>query len=298
MQKKTEGICFAISAGICWGSMGVAAQVLMEDSGFAVGDLVAGRLLGAGALLLMFEHFFMRRSLLKYFSQPGVAKDILLYGVLVLLTQLTFFLAIQCSNAGTAAILAATIPVFTTIWDIFVKHRAPQIREMACTALAIIAVVLITIKGDFDSVSLSPTGILWGLASSVAGAASNIQPNAVLKKIPVTIVVGGGMTVGGIVMSIFFPPWTIEEANWTTLSALFYAYIVVVRTLVSFLLYVSSLKMISATSASLLSCFEPITAVVLSVALLGAPLTPAEGVGGVLVFAAVWLLASRKEAQA
>ena len=290
MQKKTEGICFAISAGICWGSMGVAAQVLMEDSGFAVGDLVAGRLLGAGALLLMFEHFFMRRSLLKYFSQPGVAKDILLYGVLVLLTQLTFFLAIQC----TAAILAATIPVFTTIWDIFVKHRAPQIREMACTALAIIAVVLITTKGDFDSVSLSLTGVLWGLASSVAGAASNIQPNAVLKKIPVTIVVGGGMTVGGIVMSIFFPPWAIEEANWTTLSALFYAYIVVVGTLVSFLLYVSSLKMISATSASLLSCFEPITAV----ALLGAPLTPAEGVGGVLVFAAVWLLASRKEAQA
>lgn len=297
MQKKTEGICFAISAGICWGSMGVAAQVLMEDSGFTVGDLVAGRLLGAGVLLLMFEHFFMRRSLLKYFSQPGVAKDIPLYGVLVLLTQLTFFLAIQCSNAGTAAILAATIPVFTTIWDIFVKHRAPQIREMACTALAIIAVVLITTKGDFDSVSLSLTGVLWGLASSVAGAASNIQPNAVLKKIPVTVVVGGGVTVGGIVMSIFFPPWAIE-ANWTTQSALFYTYIVVVGTLVFFLLYVSSLKMISATSASLLSCFEPITAVVLSVVLLGAPLTPAEGVGGVLVFAAVWLLASRKKAQA
>jgi len=296
MQKKTEGICFAISAGICWGSMGVAAQVLMEDSGFTVGDLVAGRLLGAG-VLLMFEHFFMRRSLLKYFSQPGVAKDIPLYGVLVLLTQLTFFLAIQCSNAGTAAILAATIPVFTTIWDIFVKHRAPQIREMACTALAIIAVVLITTKGDFDSVSLSLTGVLWGLASSVAGAASNIQPNAVLKKIPVTVVVGGGMTVGGIVMSIFFPPGAIE-ANWTTQSALFYTYIVVVGTLVFFLLYVSSLKMISATSASLLSCFEPITAVVLSVVLLGAPLTPAEGVGGVLVFAAVWLLASRKKAQA
>lgn len=121
---------------------------------------------------------------------------------------------------------------------------------MACTALAIIAVVLITTTGDFNSVSLSLTGVLWGLASSVAGAASNIQPNAVLKKIPVTIV------VGGIVMSIFFPPWAIEEANWTTLSALFYAYIVVVRTLVSFLLYVSSLKMISATSASLLSCLE------------------------------------------
>lgn len=61
---------------------------------------------------------------------------------------------------------------------------------MACTALAIIAVVLITTTGDFNSVSLSLTGVLWGLASSVAGAASNIQPNAVLKKIPVTIVVG------------------------------------------------------------------------------------------------------------
>ena len=85
----------------------------------------------------------------------------------------------------------------------------------------------------FDSVSLSLTGVLWGLASSVAGAASNIQPNAVLKKIPVTVVVGGGMTVGGIVMSIFFPPWAIE-ANWTTQSALFYTYIVVVGTLFFF----------------------------------------------------------------
>ena len=112
MQKKTEGICFAISAGICWGSMSVAAQVLMEDSGFAVGDLVAGRLLGAGALLLMFEHFFMRRSLLKYFSQPGVAKDILLYGVLVLLTQLTFFLAIQCSSAAMQAPPPSSRPLF------------------------------------------------------------------------------------------------------------------------------------------------------------------------------------------
>lgn len=132
----------------------------------------------------------------------------------------------------------------------------------------------------------------------VAGAASNIQPNAVLKKIPVTIVVGGRHDGRRHCDEYLLPPWAIEEANWTTLSALFYAYIVVVGTLVSFLLYVSSLKMISATSASLLSCFEPITAVVLSVALLGAPLTPAEGVGGVLVFAAVWLLASRKEAQA
>ena len=75
MQKKTEGICFAISAEICWGSMGVAAQVLMEDSGFTVGDLVAGRLLGAGALLLMFEHFFMRRSLLNLCLAPYIVQS-------------------------------------------------------------------------------------------------------------------------------------------------------------------------------------------------------------------------------
>lgn len=128
----------------------------MEYSGFAVGDLVAGRLLGAGGSCRdALEHFFMRRSSRSISPQPGVAKDILLYGVLVLLTQLTFFPAIQCSNAGNHAIPAATIPVFTTIWDIFVKSIAHlRFREMACTALAIIAVVLITNKGDFDSVSL------------------------------------------------------------------------------------------------------------------------------------------------
>lgn len=169
MQKKTEGICFAISAGICWGSMGVAAQVLMEDSGLCrrrFSRRAPSGCRGAPAdvrtllyVPLASEVFLPTRRSKRHpplwRARTAHAADV--------------FPGDSVRNAGTAAILAATIPVFTTIWDIFVKHRAPQIREMACTALAIIAVVLITTKGDFDSVSLSLTGVLWGLASSVAG---------------------------------------------------------------------------------------------------------------------------------
>ena len=47
------GFLLAIAAGFGWGSMGVAAQVMMTDGGFTAQDLVALRVFGAGVLLTL-----------------------------------------------------------------------------------------------------------------------------------------------------------------------------------------------------------------------------------------------------
>ena len=49
------GVVLAATAGVFWGSMGIAAEYLMRAFNFAALDLVSLRLLGAGVLLLSFE---------------------------------------------------------------------------------------------------------------------------------------------------------------------------------------------------------------------------------------------------
>ena len=100
------GFLLAIAAGFGWGSMGVAAQVMMTDGGFTAQDLVALRVFGAGVLLTLMTLLTERGRVSKLFSDMVLLRDVVIYGLGVLATQFTFFLAIRDAGAATAAIMA------------------------------------------------------------------------------------------------------------------------------------------------------------------------------------------------
>ncbi|MCF0254527.1 MAG: EamA family transporter, partial [Duodenibacillus sp.] len=109
MNKKTlKGSAYAVSAGCCWGSMAVSGQYLMQEAGFAATDLVAARLLGAGALLFLIEAFVFRRDFASYLKDRRDLAMLFVYGLVLAAVQLTFFLAIAYANANTAAIMVMT----------------------------------------------------------------------------------------------------------------------------------------------------------------------------------------------
>ena len=81
MEIKTiKGIALASTAGICWGSMGVAAQYLMAECRFTVLDLTSIRLLGAGILLVLLDIFWNRTKHIKAVFEKENLKDIVIYG--------------------------------------------------------------------------------------------------------------------------------------------------------------------------------------------------------------------------
>ncbi len=113
MLKILKGVFLAAFAGCCWGSMAVAAQYLFTNCGFEARHLTTLRLIGAGVLLLALQAAFGGfQSILKPFKEKRNIRDVLIYGVGVLLIQYTFFLAIEQSNAGTAAIMVGVGPLF------------------------------------------------------------------------------------------------------------------------------------------------------------------------------------------
>ena len=149
-------------------------------------------------------------------------------------------------------------------------------------------VACIVTKGRFDTLDLSWGGVLWGLASAVCGVFGTL-PRRVIKVVPVTTVVAWAMTIGGALLCLVAPP-AIAAENWTWVSFGLWFYIAAVGTVAAFCCYLRSLDMIPAATASLLASFEPLSAVVLGVLLMGLTLNGAELLGIGLIFVMVVLI--------
>lgn len=289
MGQQIRGVACAVGAGVCWGSMAVAAQYMLSQGGLTAVDLVAGRLLIAGIMLLLFEEFVMRRPVFAYFKDRKMFRDALIYGLILMSAQATFFLSIAAANAGTAAIMVMTAPIFIIAWELFIHKCPPSKIQLLCLVLTFTGVVFLITKGDFSSIHMTWLGVFWGLVSAMAGAAGTVQPKHLIRKMPVNAVVGWGMTFGGIVITLAFRP-NFFAIDWTWQVAASYLYMAVFGTLIAFVLYLSSVKYVSPTSASLLNCFEPLSAVFFSIVLLGVVVKPLEVFGALLIFSAVFLL--------
>ena len=260
----SKGIGLAIAAAVFWGSMGVCAQYLFQQCSFTPLDLVSMRLVLAGLILLIMERVVFGRNIISPLRNAKTTVGILVAGLLILVSQLTFMLSVAASNAATAAILLTLVPLICACWLSLTEKRPLTIREGICFVLAASGVFLIVTKGNFTSLDFSFEGVLWGLASAVFSAAYSIQPRKLIIKVGEGPVVGFGMLFGGLVASVMNPPWTMN-VQWTALSISAFTYVVLIGTVVAFWCYLSSLKYVSAVIVGLMVCFGPLSAYLLSV---------------------------------
>ena len=294
LSRSVLGIALASAAGVFWGSMSIAAQYLMESVAFGAVDLTALRLTGAGVLLLALEAFVLREDVFAPFRDGRDRRDLVFYALGMLGIQLAFFLSIRDANAATAALTVTTGPLFVTGWTAYFEHRAVTKEEWILIALAMAGVSLLVTKGDFSTLDFSPAGVLWGIASAACGAFCTVQPRRMLSRLSVGVVVGWGMTLGGVILCIADPP-NVAAVEWNFVTTGLYFYIAAVGTVAAFWCYLKSLSYISAPTTALLANFEPLTAVVLGVLLLGLTLNASELVGIALLTVMVFRLTRAKK---
>ena len=159
----SKGIGLAIAAAVFWGSMGVCAQYLFQQCSFTPLDLVSMRLVLAGLILLIMERVVFGRNIISPLRNAKTTVGILVAGLLILVSQLTFMLSVAASNAGTAAIVLTLVPLICACWLSLTEKRPLTIREGICFVLAASGVFLIVTKGNFTSLDFSFEGVLWGL---------------------------------------------------------------------------------------------------------------------------------------
>lgn len=289
----SHGVFLTLAAAVLWGSMAVAAQLIMAEGVVDAVTLVVVRLCCAGALLLIWSLYKTTEDVRKIFTVVANLRDVVFGAFFIYAGQFAFLQAIRYSNAGAAAIVLTTVPLWVALWEAIVNRRLPTPRMMLCFVLAASGVALIVTKGEFNIERFNLQGLLWAVGCAVMTAAYSVQPRELLKRVSVIAVMGCAMLFGGLMaagVAVFGGKGLSMNALDIRTAALL-GHVVILGTLVSFCCYMAAIRLISPVIVGILGCAEPVTAYVISVFALDQEIGSIELAGIVLVLTTVVLLA-------
>jgi len=288
-----KGALCVIVAAALWGGGGVAGQYLYMHQVMGPFWLVMVRQIIAGLAFLGYAYFVDK-------AQPWqVLKDepleILSFSFLgVLGAQLGFYYTISLCNAATATVLQYTAPVLIVLWFILKENRNPELREIIGLLGAFIGVFLISTHGSLDTLAISPAALAAGLISSLSYAFYDIMPAKLMLRHSIATILGLGQFISGCSLLLFVNPFDISN-NWSPMAFCAFSYLVLGATIASFGIYLQGLRIIGPVKASLISCAEPLSSIILVVVLLGVKLTIEDYIGMSCIILTVILLSLPKE---
>jgi drug/metabolite transporter (DMT)-like permease len=293
VPRANPGFLLAITAALFWGISGVCAQFVFQEKKITIDWLVAVRLLGAGAALLLYSASRPGSTIWHIWRTRRSTLDLLVFALFgMLAVQYTYFAAIRHSNAATGTVLQYLGPVFIALYFSVIHKRLPSRREGMAIFLACLGTLLLVTHGDLTSMQISALALAWGVGSAVALAFYTIYPVRLLRENDAADVVGWSMVLGGIGLGSLNEPWHVPGV-WDLQTVSATGFIVVFGTLLSFYAYLAAVKRIGPQKTSLLACVEPLAATVVGVLWLDIPFALADWIGSLCILATIFIL-SRK----
>lgn len=289
MSSSRKGMLNVLIAAVLWGSSGVCAQYIMEQSQMSSQFLTMTRLIFAGFILLMLS-FVHGDKVFSVLQNRHDALRLLIFSIVGALTvQLTFLLTIEKSNAATATVLQFLSPTIIVAWFAIARKARPGILVLTAIFTSLIGTFLLVTHGDPTSLSISPAALFWGIASAFAAAFYTTYPSTLIARYGTLPIVGWSMLLGGLILLPFYArQGTHFMVNGSLILAFFY--LVVIGTAVTFSLYLKGAQLIGGPKASILSCAEPLSSAFLSLLLLGITFTVPDWLGTLLILSSVILI--------
>lgn len=289
MSEKAKGTFITLVAGIAWGLSGVSGQYLM-DRGVAVELLTSLRLVISGLVLLAIVAVRMPASLKAVFSNKKALVSIVVFALLgLVLNQTAYLQAIAHTNAGTATVLQYLCPILVLAFTCFKDRQLPTGVEIVSMILAIGGTFLIATHGQLTELAVTPIGLFWGIFSAFTYSLYIILPTQVIKEYGSLVVIGLGMMIGGILVTLGLQTWTydfpLDSGSFLGLVG-----IVGVGTIFAYTAFLKGVSMVGAVNGSLLASIEPIASVVFAVLLVNERFYLIDLVGMTLILAGVLLI--------
>ena len=201
--------------------------------------------------------------------------------------SLAYFLALKMASAGLVALLLYIYPALVTALSaIFLKEHLTRVKIVA---------LFIALSGTALTLRISGGGSLMGILLGIAAAVDYaiyillgsriVRRSGPMASTTVIITSTAGVYVG--IVAIHGTTYPTTSTGWIAIIA-----IALISTVLAFVTFFTGLKRIGPTTTSTLSTFEPIVAVVLAAIVLGETISPIQILGGILILAAVVLLAT------
>jgi DME family drug/metabolite transporter len=286
-----RGYLLVLGATLCWSTSGTFINIIRSNYAFTAWSLAFWRDLFTFAcfLLLAVATGARRLRVERRDLIPLAAMGAISIGIFhVLWAQ-----AVVMVPIAVATVLNYTAPFFVVLFAWVLWHERPSRAQTTALLLAFAGCLLVTGAYDIRDTNLNWLGLLIALSTGVTyGTVSIFGKNALKRYVPFTIMTYafgfGALTIlilqpGAILQSVSLP-----SGAWSSIAVL-----TIVSTVSGFALYTNGLKYLSAGSASITATLEPVIATGLAFVLLNEIVGVIQMFGGLLVVAAVVLLASR-----
>lgn len=255
-----------IFGSILWGISGTIIEWILGHANLSISFLLTIRLASAGFFLLVFL-FYKKNDIFSVWKTPSSSFQIIIFSMIGMLgVQYSFFATIEESNAVVATLLQFSAPIFVAVYVSLKNRTFPPRYQIIGIAGTLVGLYLLLTNGASDHLLVSPKALFWGICLGLAYAFYTLYPDTLMREWSVLTIVGWAMLISGIFLGFVIQIWNSDE--WLLLAQVDVTLLISILTLfstVAFALFLSSLKYISAVEASVLSSFEPLSVMVISV---------------------------------
>ena len=286
MNSQLRGVVNGIISGVSFGMIPLFSIPVIAAGMDNVSILVYRFLFGSAAMLaiLLLRKTNMRVSLSELLR-------IVLLAIFYITTALATLECYKYLSSGIATALVYTDPIWCALIGLAFLGDKFSIKLTSSILLASLGVMMMTGVFSGDG-TFSMIGLLLGLASGLAyGIYLILVPRLKVKHIA-SLTLSFYVFLTGMWLLIAYSLMTnggVEEVPdsscWLDLALLG-----LIPTAISNICVTVSLKLIDSTIVAILGAFEPLTAMVVGVVILGEPLGFIGVVGGMLILVAVAIL--------
>ncbi|MEV6846794.1 DMT family transporter [Actinoplanes sp. NPDC051411] len=280
------GPVLCLVSAACFGAMAIFGK-FAYDAGVSPAALVLVRFALAAALLGVV--LAARRISVRL---PGRAMAIAIgLGAFGYATQASlFFSALQRMDASVLSLILYTYPILVTVGAVLLGRERLTRRRLAAL-LAASAGTLLVLAGAGGA--LRPAGALMAVGAAVTYTVYILVADTVVDRVPplvlsTLVMAGAAGSLGGRALVTGGVGLGFGAAGWLWLAC-----IAVVSTVVAMLAFFAGLRRTSASTAAILSTFEPVVTTGLAALAFGESLTPVQLAGGLLVLSSAVVLRLR-----
>jgi DME family drug/metabolite transporter len=281
------GLLAISAAGVLWGTTGVVVQYVNRTTGMGAVSIGFWRLVVAAVVLLAMSVPRLRHLGGSLRRQPLA---LVLAGLGLGFYQAAYFLSVVWVGVAIATLVSLGVaPVVITAWEAWRSRRRPPALRIVAVAAALVGLALVQDGGGGGGGSHPAWGLVAALVSGTAYAATAMLSSRLARTVPATVLTTVMCAVGAVgllPLALLAPGPTSPPGGWAIGGLI---YIGVACTALAYLLFNAGLRTVPSGAASILTLWEPLTATVLALLLLGETLTPLAVVGSALLLGSVAL---------
>jgi drug/metabolite transporter (DMT)-like permease len=268
MLSKHRGELYIVLGALFFSLNGVIVTLVLDH--MTTFRLAQVRALGAFFFLFLITLIQDRNSLK---AKRREIPTLIVYGVVgFALVQLGYFVGISRGvPLSLVLILEFTAPIWIVLWIKFVR-KGSVARDM-WTAIALSLIGLILVAKVWQGFAFDLIGVLAAVGAAIALALYFLISESQNGKRSAQATVVWGLGVAGFFWSIFLPIWSFPVeifsadinlqgrfAEYSAPGWVLLAYVIIFGTMVPYLFVITGIRIISASTASVIGMLEPVLA--------------------------------------